>query len=111
MGVRPPTAVTHLSLISLGFYVVFALNHVVDSMFYGRGRTDLMLYQSLIVNIIFYGSAFYLYQTGRFFPTLTAIAVMFGLGIVMDSIITFIMFTFFYKKIKKRQIDTVAIGK
>jgi len=46
MGVDNYQAIFHLSLISLGFYVVFALNNVVDSIFYGRGRTDLMLYQS-----------------------------------------------------------------
>jgi len=98
MGVDNYQAIFHLSLISLGFYVVFALNNVVDSIFYGRGRTDLMLYQSLIVNIMFYGLAFILYINGIFVPTLTTIAIMFGTGIVFDSIITFIMFYFFMKK-------------
>lgn len=31
--------------------------NIADSVFYGRGRTDLMLYQSLVVNSIFYGGA------------------------------------------------------
>lgn len=98
MGVGNYQTIVHLSLISLGFYIVFALNNVVDSIFYGRGRTDLMLYQSLIVNTVFYGAAFILYRMGIFVPTLTGIAVMFGTGMVFDSIITFVMFGFFMKK-------------
>ena len=54
-----------------------------------------MLYQSLAVNIIFYGAAFILYRTGVFVPTLTAIAVLFGLGIAINSFITFGMFVGF----------------
>jgi len=96
MGIENYQNILNLSLISLGFYIVFALNNVVDSIFYGHGRTDLMLYQSLIVNIVFYGLAFILYITGFFVPTLTGIAIMFGTGIVFDSLITFIMFYYFY---------------
>ncbi|NOY08714.1 MAG: multidrug transporter [Spirochaetes bacterium] len=98
MGIDNFRPVLDLSFISIGFYVVFAFNNIIDSVFYGRGRTDLMLYQSLIVNIIFYGTLFILYSTGIFLPTLTGIAVMFGTGILFDSIITFIMFYFFMKK-------------
>jgi len=100
MGVENYIAIFNLSLISLSFYIVFAFNNVVDSIFYGRGRTDLMLYQSLIVNIVFYGTAFILYVVGIYVPTLTRIAVMFGFGILFDSIITFIMYVQFRKKLR-----------
>ena len=60
----------------------------MDSTFYGVGKTSYMLYQSLIVNIIFYGGAFILYKTGVFVPTLNGIALMFGLGMVFDFIPT-----------------------
>ena len=76
---------------------------IADSVFYGRGRTDLMLYQSLIVNSVFYGGVFMLYQTGVSVPTLVGIAVMFGTGIAIDSIITFVMFYYF-----RRRIDVLA---
>ncbi len=87
-----------LSLISLIFYVVFAYNNVIDSIFYGVGRTDLMLYQSLAVNIIYYGAMFILYRTGVFVPTLNSIAIMFGVGMTLDSILTYVQFRFFVKK-------------
>jgi len=100
MGVEDYAAIFNLCLISISFYIVFAFNNVVDSIFYGRGRTDLMLYQSLIVNIVFYGTAFILYVAGIYVPTLTRIAIMFGFGILFDSIITFIMYVQFRKLLR-----------
>ena len=99
MNMADPNVILRLVAISLVFYIAFAFNNVADSVFYGRGRTDLMLYQSLIVNTLFYGGAFLLYKTGVFFPDLTGIAVMFGLGIVFDSVITFIMYRRFVRRL------------
>jgi Na+-driven multidrug efflux pump len=90
--------IMHIVLISIGFYVLYAFNNVIDSTFYGMGRTDLMLYQSLAVNIIFYGGAFILYITGIYVPTLTSIALMFALGTGVDSVLTFGIYKFMLKK-------------
>ncbi|MBN2286105.1 MAG: hypothetical protein JXQ26_10250 [Tissierellales bacterium] len=89
--------------ISIAFYVVFALNNVVDSIFYGLGRTDLMLYQSIATNILFYSIAYFLYLRGVWQPTLNSIAILFGLGIVFDSLVTFIIY--FVLKNKLINID------
>ncbi|ETX11510.1 multidrug transporter [Marinomonas ushuaiensis DSM 15871] len=98
MGIKDSTSITHLVLIMIGFYVVFALNNVIDSYFYGIGRTDLMLYQSLIVNTLFYGAAFIGYQQGWFIPSLNKVAIMFGLGITLDAVITWAL----YRMIRKQ---------
>lgn len=97
MGISDYQSIYNLAILMLGFYVVFALNNVIDSYFYGIGRTDLMLYQSLIVNTVFYGSAYFAYAKGWFIPQLDTIAIMFGLGILFDSIITFIMYVLLRK--------------
>ncbi len=92
MGIDQAQAITELALLMIGFYAIFAINNVLDSYFYGRGRTDLMLYQSLIVNTVFYGGAYLLYLQGVFVPSLTSIAVLFGLGMTFDSVVTLIMY-------------------
>lgn len=99
MGVSNAESVTHLVWLLVGFYIVFSLNNVIDSYFYGIGRTDLMLYQSLLVNSIFYGGAFALYQMGIFIPTLDRIAIMFGLGITIDALITWGLYLFLRRKL------------
>jgi Na+-driven multidrug efflux pump len=88
MGSPDAERVVDLALLMLFFYVVFAFNHVLDSYFYGVGRTDLMLYQSLFVSIFYYGAAFLAYQAGYFVPALQSIALLFGGGIVIDSLVT-----------------------
>lgn len=88
MGSPEADRVASLALFMLGFYVVFAFNHMLDSYFYGVGRTDLMLYQSLFVSILYYGSAFLLYRAGLFIPDLQQIALLFGGGILIDSVVT-----------------------
>ena len=106
MGISDYQPIYQLSLLMVGFYIVFAFNNVIDSYFYGIGRTDLMLYQSLIVNIIFYGAAFYAYQIGWFIPDLESIAIMFGLGMTFDAFITFVLYGYIRIKERNIQIET-----
>jgi len=98
-------SVFHIVLISLGFYVLFAFNNVIDSIFYGIGKTQYMLFQSVTINALFYGTLFILYITGIYQPTLNLIAIMFAAGIAFDSILTYGMF---YWLLKKRNIRLYA---
>ena len=90
--------VFNIALVSVGFYVLFAYNNVIDSIFYGIGKTKYMLFQSVIINTVFYGSLFGLYATGIYQPTLMLIAVMFAAGIAFDSLLTYGMFAWMLKK-------------
>ena len=81
-----------LVLILLPFYILYSYNTLMDSVFYGKGRTELLAYQSIITNVCVYGVAFVLFQAGVFEPTLTSIALLFGAGIGVDSIVTFLMY-------------------
>jgi len=86
------TDVFNIALVSVGFYVLFAYNNVIDSIFYGIGKTKYMLFQSVIINSVFYGTLFVLYVTGVYQPTLMLIAIMFAAGIAFDSLLTYGMF-------------------
>ncbi|MGV1717909.1 MATE family Na+-driven efflux transporter [Vibrio furnissii] len=103
MGIENPESITSLVWLMVAFYVIFSLNNVIDSYFYGIGRTDLMLYQSLIVNTLFYGCAYVLYQIGVFVPTLERIAIMFGLGITADAFITWVLYLALRSKVNMNQ--------
>ena len=76
----------------LPFYILFSYNTLMDSVFYGKGRTQLLAMQSVITNFSVYGTAFVLFQAGVFSPTLTSIALLFGAGIAVDSVVTFAMY-------------------
>ena len=44
-----------LVLVLLGFYVLYAIQNVFDSTFYGLGKTNYMLFESVVTNTIYYG--------------------------------------------------------
>lgn len=96
--------VHQIALISVGFYVLFAFNNVIDSIFYGIGKTKYMLFQSLVINTVFYGGLFILYATGIYQPTLILIAIMFAAGIAFDSLLTYGMFVWM---LRRKQIKLV----
>jgi Na+-driven multidrug efflux pump len=101
MNVQNYEEIYRLSLISLGFYIVFAFNNVIDSIFYGIGKTQYLLVQSLIINILFYGTFFILYLNNIYKPTLMSITLMFGSAIAADGVVTFIMYGWYKNKVKK----------
>ena len=69
-------------------YILLALNLVTDSIFYGVRKTKYMAYQAIITNGTVYVVAFLAYLTGMWTPTFTSIMILFGIGIVVDSILT-----------------------
>lgn len=90
-----------LVMILLGFYVLYAFQNVFDSTFYGLGKTNYMLFESIVTNVIYYGVCFVLYLTGVFEPTLIGIALMFGIGNAFDSVVSGVAYWHLLKKSDK----------
>ena len=89
-----------LVMLLVGFYVLYAIQNVFDSTFYGLGKTNYMLFESVVTNSIYYGIAFALYATNAWTPTLTGIALLFGIGNAFDSIVSLVAYVFLLKKEK-----------
>ena len=89
-----------LVMVLLGFYMLYAFQNVFDSTFYGLGKTNYMLFESVVTNIIYYGGAFILYLCGVWEPTLIGIALLFGIGNAFDAIVSLIAYAFLLKKNK-----------
>ena len=104
LGLANYDIINEIVLISLFFYILFAYNNVIDSVFYGLGKTNYMLFQSLVINTLFYGTLFILFILDIYQPTLTLIALMFAIGIGLDSILTYGMY---YWMLKKHQNDPI----
>ena len=107
MNVSDYETVNYIVLIQTVFYIIFIFNNICDSTFYGIGRTDYMLFQSLIVNIFYYGGAFILYQNGIFVPSLFRISLLFGIGMTVDFIPTIILYFRMLKKMDLKIIDLI----
>ena len=86
-----------LVMVLLGFYVLYAIQNVFDCTFYGRGKTNYMLFESVVTNTVYYGIFFVLYLTGVWTPTLLGIALMFGCGNAFDAVVSGIAYLHFRK--------------
>lgn len=89
-----------LVLILIGFYILFAVQNIFDSTFYGLGKTNYMLFESIITNSIYYGTAFVLYSFGVWTPTLTSIALLFGIGNAFDCVVSLLAYIYLLRKNK-----------
>ena len=67
---------------------MYIFNCICDGTIYGRGKTIYMLLESIFTNGLFYVTMFILWKTGVWVPTLTSIALMFGIGMAIDLIPT-----------------------
>ena len=100
LGFTDVNKLFELVLILVGFYVLYAIQNVFDSTFYGLGKTNYMFFESVVTNSIYYGIAFILYAMGAWTPTLVGIALLFGIGNAFDSLVSFAVYAFMLKKEK-----------
>lgn len=98
LGIEDTGKIISLVLHLLVFYIVFAYQNIFDSIFYGTGKTEYMLAESLVTNIVYYGFMYVLYRKGVFVPTLHGIAWMFGFGMVFDGMVSYTVYKIFVKK-------------
>ena len=89
-----------LVIVLVGFYVLYAIQNVFDSVFYALGKTKYMLFESVVTNTIYYGIAFVLYVIGVWTPSLIGIALLFGIGNAFDSVVSLAAYIFLLKKEK-----------
>ena len=94
-----------LVMVLLGFYMLYAFQNVFDSTFYGLGKTNYMLFESVVTNTLYYGTAFILYLCGAWQPTLIGIALLFGIGNAFDAIVSLVAYAFLLKKKKINILD------
>jgi Na+-driven multidrug efflux pump len=93
MNVKEYEKVFDIVLVQTAFYLTFLFNNsILDSTFYGVGKTNYMLIQSVSINILYYGGIFILYLKGVFVPSLLSISLMFGVGMALDCIPTVILY-------------------
>lgn len=77
-----------LVMVLFGFYILYAIQNVFDSTFYGLGKTHYMLFESIVTNVLYYGTAYVLWKCGTWQPTLIGIALLFGIGNAFDTIVS-----------------------
>lgn len=77
--------VTNIMKLQTVFYITFMFNNgVLDSTIKGLGITKYMLYQSIVIDIVYYSCVFVAYKMGFIEMSLTNISLIFGFGMLTD---------------------------
>lgn len=95
-----------LVMTMLAFYILYAFQNVFDSVFYGAGKTEYMLFESVLTNTVYYGIAFLTYCMGLWKPTLFGIALLFGFGNAFDSVVSWLAYKYYTKKYRGGELST-----
>jgi len=95
----------HLVLILIGFYILYAIQNVFDSTFYGLGKIWYMFFESVVTNSLYYGTAYILYKAHVWTPSLNGIAILFGCGNAFDSVVSYLAYLFLLKHEKINIFD------
>ncbi len=93
LNVADYETVYYIVLLETGFYITYIFNHcVMDSTFYGLGKTQYLVVQSILIDVIYYGLMFILYLAGIFVPSLLDICLMFGVGMLLNFVPTLLQY-------------------
>ena len=98
LGISDVDQVFGLVMILMLSYVFYAFQNVFDSIFYGLGKTEYMLFESVVTNTVYYGIAFCLYCLGIWTPTLIGIALLFVFGNIFDSVVSALAYRYLIVK-------------
>ena len=103
LGLSNPDPVHALLKVLLPFYAVFAVTHLLQNYLYGMGRTDLIFSQSIVVNVIYYGTVLVMIQFHRIEPSLQNIVWIFGAGMCLSLVVTLWQFrsTQYFQRMQK----------
>lgn len=112
MNLDNPNEVFSIVLSLLPFYMFYGLTNIIDSIFYGLGKTTYMFINSIIVNLGYYGILFTLYNLNIFKPTLNNIVLMFGFGMIVHFVCSCFLMNYYRKKVNKvnsiKNVETVT---
>lgn len=86
-----------LVLILLPFYFSFMVTTLLNSVFYGKGKTNYLAVKSIVCNILINLTAFVLFLLEIYIPTIRSIALLFGGSMLLGFFVTLV---FYYRYLK-----------
>lgn len=101
MQLKDYTLITSIIKVSTIFYLFYMVSLVVDNIFIAQNQSKYLFYISVIVNLIYYPIIYYLVKINFFITNINFICYMFGIGMFIHMLLSFI---FLYSTIKSKKI-------
>ncbi len=92
MGIPNAADIVPILKAMLPFYICYAIAACIDGWFISYGKTIYTFLNSVVVNIGYYGIMYLLFQRGVFYLNMTFIEILFGVGMIIHLIISWILY-------------------
>jgi len=97
--VEDPDDVLGILYKSVPFYVAYAFSTVIQAVLISVGKTNLIFYECLFVNFVYYGIVYGLYLIGVFEASLDFVIYMFGIGLIVCLVIDAMLYLYSMRSI------------
>lgn len=94
LGIGEAGTIFRIVLMLLPFYIAYGVSSVFSSLFTAMGKTIYNTIISIIVNIGYYGVMYGAFLAGAFKPSIEFICILFGGGMLINSICGVLLFLF-----------------
>lgn len=103
LQVKEYEIVLNIMYLQTFFYIVFMFDYgVFDATLKGLGLTRYMLYQSILIDIVYYGIVFVLYKMSFIIMSIQSISLIFGIGMTLSILPTLYLYI---RALKQRNIS------
>lgn len=92
MAVRNDKDILHILYILVPYYLCYITAAVIDAWFVSKGRTNYLFINSVIVNILYYGVMYVLFEAGMFTLNINFIIHLFGLGMLVHMLVSAVLY-------------------
>lgn len=88
MGIGNVQDILNILYVLVPYYVCYIIAAMIDAWFVSKGKTMYLFVNSVIVNIVYYGIAYALFNAGAFYLNIYFVIHLFGLGMVVHMVIS-----------------------
>ena len=92
-------SIMSIVMLNMPFYLTYIVSAFIDAWFISKGKTYYNMIISLVVNIVYYGIVYILFNRNLFTMNMNFIIYMFGIGMVVHMILSIIFYYFEDKNI------------
>lgn len=99
------TSILEILLSLMPFYFTYIVSSIIDGWFISKGKTKYNTFNSLVVNILYYGTIYILFKHGLFEVSIMFLVYMFGFSMVVHLIFSIIFYL--YELHRKRNLKAL----
>lgn len=87
-----PSSIMCIVMLNIPFYLTYIVSAFIDAWFISKGKTLYNMVISLMVNIVYYGIVYILFNKNVFAMNMQFIIYMFGVGMVIHMLLSIILY-------------------